>query len=142
MELKMLAGFSAIATCSLIFWRLLGKNFGKVQQKVRRFFLFTLIVSFVFPYIKIAEYVKNTLLEELDLNYLLGELFGQFKGTDWADGLLTTFFFFLYMTIVVIWWLKEKKESKKDDEKKEDKPFKIEARIGNIQGPVEQDKKG
>lgn len=142
-DIRILGGLIGISLLSFSFWRLLGKNFGKIQQGVRRFFLWTFLLSFAFPYFRFTPRIKELILEKVDLNYLLGELIGEFKGTDWADGILTTTFFFLYLGIIFWAWSKEKKESKKKDDKPpEEKPFKIEARIGNIKDEKKDEKAG
>ncbi len=134
---------AAAALISISSWKSLGGDFGKIQQSVRRFFLFIFWISLAIPYFQIAERAKEFLLDKVDFNYLLGKMLGEYKGTDWADGILSMTFIFIYIGIVISLWSAEKKMSKKKDDKKEmeDKPFKIEARIGNIQEEKKDPKK-
>ncbi|MBN1478686.1 hypothetical protein EH223_17140 [candidate division KSB1 bacterium] len=118
-----------VSLFSLGFWRLFGTFFSKVQKGVRRFFLFLFLFGLFPLYYKYAMQFKDFILNNWNLNYILSQLIDEFKGTDWADGLLTATFFFVYIVFCILLWNKEKKESKK---KEDAKPFKIEARIGNV----------
>ncbi|MBN1561884.1 hypothetical protein JW998_16655 [candidate division KSB1 bacterium] len=77
---------------------------------------------------KLANYVAEYMVNSFNLNYRLGKMLGEFKGTDWADGLLLATFFFIYIGIVLHLWNVEKKASKPPSKE----PLKIEAKIGNI----------
>ena len=125
----MVIGISAIAAFSFIMWKVFGKGFSKLQTGVRRFFLFLFMISLAPLYFTETWQIKSLLVQELNLNYIVGQAIGHYKGTDWADGLLTGTFFFVFVLVIVLLWNKEKKDSKKPDQ---EKPFKIEARIGNV----------
>ena len=117
-----------IVVIALVLWLLLGPSFNKKQKPIRRFFLFIFIIAFFPLYHQITTWLKEQILINFDLNYTLSKVTDEFKGTDWADGLLTATFIALYIWFSVSLWNREKKISKKKDD---NKPIKIEAKIGD-----------
>jgi phosphotransferase system glucose/maltose/N-acetylglucosamine-specific IIC component len=125
---KKLAAVGIGAFVCLFLWHILVSNGQKSLPFFRKLLLGIFSLLFVAPYLKMSTALTDVLVNRLDLNYLLGQYLYEFKGTDWADGLLSATFFFLYIGFIGYLWALEKKASKPPP----DKPLKIEARIGNI----------
>jgi hypothetical protein len=140
MDIKILGGLALVAFLTHLTWNVLVKDPQKKQQKARRRFLVSFQVTVTLPYFEFLFIAKDNILAKFDLNYLLGQLCGHYKGTDWADGILSATIVFTYMGIIIGTWSKEIKQTNKKPDKKEeeDKPFKIEARIGNIKEPKKE----
>lgn len=127
-NIKILAGMSIVA---LFIWKILQANGLKALKTIRKLFLIIFTLFFLMPYMKLSSVVINQLDSTFNINYLLSQTFKQYKGTDWANGLLNATFFFFYVGFVLYLWALEKKASAPPPEK----PLKIEAKIGNIDPP-------
>jgi hypothetical protein len=132
-----------LASFSFLMWWLLGQNMSKNHQTVRRFFLTIFIFTGFPPYCQFSLKAKSALLSKVDFTSILINLTGEYKGTDWTDGILSATFVLFYVGLMIYLVNKEKKGPKKPPTPPppEEKPFKIEARIGNIQEPAKNDKK-
>ena len=102
---------AAISIMSLLHWSRLKDSGPKILKFVRKTSLFVFSLTVFIPYMKTAVAVNDYLIAALDLNYRLGALLNQYKGSDWADGILSSAAFFTYLGIVVYLWTLEKKAS-------------------------------
>ncbi len=135
MQYQMLAAISdfkivGIAFIGLFLWKLLLSSGPDTIKAVRKFFLILFTVLAFPPYIRFAGKLTDNLTQSFDMNYIFLECFGVAKGSDWANGIIITTFFFAFLSIIFYLWNVEKKASKP---KPTDKPFKIEAKIGNLE---------
>ena len=118
-----------IAGVALFFWVVMMSSAQKATKTIRKSLLAIFSVLSFVAYLHYAPKITTTLIAKLNLNYVMSEALHEFKGTDWADGILTATFFFIYLAFLGWLWILEKKASKPPTP---DKPFKIEARIGNV----------
>ncbi len=125
---KILAGIGLVA---LFIWKILQADGQKALKTIRRFFLLVFSLIFLLPYMTMVAKLIAFLDEILHLNNLFNQTFRQYKGSDWADGLLSASFFFIYIGFLIYLWLLENKASKPPPEK----PLKIEAKFGNSDPP-------
>jgi hypothetical protein len=99
------------------------------MSALRKFFLMMFSLLVISPYVTCAERVKSYVLTNVDFNALCLCFSDKYKGTDWSDGVVSTTLFFFFLIILNFLWGLEKKASKPPAETP---PFKIDARIGNI----------
>jgi hypothetical protein len=124
-SLKIIMG---MALLSLLFWKIVAAA-GKGILPVIRKILLLLFAAFLFiPYFKYTARFKHYLILEFDLNHHFMQIFNQFKGSDWVDGVLTATFFFIYVAFL-FYLLKVDAALNRPPE---ENPFRIEARIGNV----------
>jgi ABC-type cobalamin transport system permease subunit len=124
---KQLLVVCAVAFCCLFLWQLLVSSSKTIVPFFRKFLLIGFSLLLLCPYMKCANYLADYMVNSFNLNYHLGKMLNEFKGTDWADGLLLATFFFIYFGIVLHLWNVEKKASKPPPKE----PIKIDAKIGN-----------
>jgi hypothetical protein len=120
-----------IAFMAVMHWSRLKDSGPQILKFVRKLSLFVFSITFFVPYIKFTSRLNGYLISNYDLNYRFSAFMNEYKGSDWADGLLTSGAFFIYLGILAYLWMLEKKASAPPPEK----PFKIEAKIGNIDPP-------
>ena len=122
---------ASIALLSFMHWSRLKNSGPQLLKFVRKLSLFVFSVALFVPYIKITSSINSYLVTTYNLNYRFSGLINEYKGSDWADGILTSASFFVYLGIIVYLWILEKKASVPPP----DKPLKFEAKIGNIDPP-------
>jgi hypothetical protein len=122
-SLKIIAG---IALLSLFFWKIVASAGNGILPSIRKLFLIIFYICIFFPYRRIALALKKYLILNCDLNYFFTQIFREFKGSDWADGILSATFFYFYCLIVLYLW---KLNSKHDKPKSEEKPVTIEFKV-------------
>ncbi|MBN1465728.1 hypothetical protein JXA02_08215 [candidate division KSB1 bacterium] len=118
-----------VAFFCVFIWQLLVSNGKTVVPFFRKFLLACFFLLFLYPYLKLTSRVTEFLVKTFDLNYVFGKVLSDFKGTDWADGILSAGFFFFYIFFAMHLWNVEKKASKPPDKDKDS--LKINATIGN-----------
>lgn len=117
-----------MALLSLLFWKIFAAAGNGILPVIRKILLLFFAAFLFLPYFKYTAILKHYLILEYDLNQHFMQIFNEFKGSDWADGVLSATFFFIYFAFLYYLW----KVNAKLDKPPEEKPFKIEARIGNV----------
>ena len=129
--LKTKIGILVFALFCLWIWNIFRSKGTQSVKFLRRFFLFLFIVLIFYPYMRLAGTLADSITQTFNVNYVLLQLFEVSKGMDWANGIIYALFFFVFVLFVLYLIGQERKASKPPP----DKPFKMEARIGNIEPP-------
>ena len=130
-SLKIVTG---IALLSLLLWKIFSTSKEAAVTTLCRLLIVVFAVTLIWPYAAMVSIIKSVLINEFELNYRLAQIFREFKGTDYADGVLSAFFTFLYGYFIIHLWKKSKPP--KPPTKKE--PFEIHATIKNSQKEEKQ----
>jgi hypothetical protein len=124
-SLKIIMG---MALLSLLFWKIVAAAGNGILPVIRKILLLFFAAFLFLPYFKYTALLKHYLILEFDLNHHFMQIFNEFKGSDWADGVLSATFVFIYLAF--LFYLLKLNAAL--DKPPEENPFKIEARIGNV----------